>query len=83
MVIANRIIDMSLDNQVNVKWNMYFNSWYVAYLFEFTFCYCVHVMKQPVLKRLAYCCLSLSIEDEWYLQCDHLVQGYLLPHNNV
>ena len=57
------IIDISLHNQVNVKRSRYSNSCYVAYLQELTFCFNVHVMKQPVLRRVAYCYLPMSIED--------------------
>jgi hypothetical protein len=55
------IIDMSLRNQVNVKPSTYSNSCYVAYLHKLTFCFDFHVMRQPVLRRVAYYWLHLSL----------------------
>jgi hypothetical protein len=36
-------------------------------------------MKQLVLRRVACCCLLLSIKDEWRLQDEYLIFCYLLP----
>jgi hypothetical protein len=43
----------------------------VAYLHQLSFCFNIHVMKQPVLRRVTYCCLPLTIEGEWCLQCEN------------
>jgi hypothetical protein len=57
------IIDISLHDQVNIKGSAYSNNCYRLY---------VNVIKQPVLRSMAYCCLLLSIEDEWWLRCEQL-----------
>ena len=66
------ITDMSFQKQVNVKRNTYSNSCYVDYLHELTFSFYIHVIKHPVLRRVAYYCLPLFIKDEWCSQHEHL-----------
>jgi hypothetical protein len=58
------IIYMSLLIQFKVKQIVYSKSCSAAYLLESTICFDAHLMKQLVLRRVACCCLLLSIKDE-------------------
>jgi hypothetical protein len=51
------IINMYYINQFKIKQSMYTNSCCVVFLYKFTLCCDFHVMKQPVLRKVVYCCL--------------------------